>query len=204
MAAENPAVFIVDDDDAICQSLRLLIEDIGLPVRTFSSARQFLSQCDPSQGGCLVLDVRMSDMSGLELQLQLAKRQIRIPTIIITGHGDVPMAVTAMKAGAFDFIEKPFRDQILLDSIQRAIAQDASARREHNEVHSLRSRVELLTARERQIMDRLVLGKANKAIAYELGISQKTVDFHRANVLAKLGANSVVKLVHLAQRVGSA
>jgi two-component system response regulator FixJ len=190
----------VDDDEAVCESLRLLIGDIGLEVRTFNGARQFLSQYDPSQSGCLVLDVRMSGMSGLELQARLHELGFLIPTIIITGHGDVPMAVEAMKAGAVDFIEKPFRDQVLLDSIQKAIELDARTRRLQQERREVQARIQLLTQREREVMDRLIAGRTNKNIAYELGISPKTVDFHRANVLEKAGVSSVVELVRLTQK----
>ena len=193
----GPIVFVVDDDEAICESLRLLIEDVGLAVKTFSGARQFLSGYDPAQEGCLVLDVRMAGMSGLELQATLREQGNEIPTIIITGHGDVPMAVQAMKAGALDFIEKPFRDQVLLDSIQRAIECDRKLRAKRRQLQDLHSRIGLLTQRERQIMDLLILGKTNKTVAYELGISQKTVDFHRANILHKTGVGSVVDLVRL-------
>ncbi len=200
MQTENPVVFVVDDDEAICESLRLLIADIGLEVRTFHSAREFLSDYDSSQPGCLVLDVRMSGMSGLELQAKLRELDIEIPTLIITGHGDVPMAVEAMKAGVLDFIEKPFRDQVLLDGIQRAIDLDARTRRLRQERQDVQSRVRLLTRREREIMERLVAGKTNKSIAYDLGISPKTVDFHRANILAKTGVNSIVDLVRLTQK----
>ena len=200
MENTQPVVFVVDDDEAICRSLCLLIEDIGLDVKTFNSAQQFLDAYAPSQPGCLVLDVRMSGMSGLELQAKLEKLSYDIPTIIITGHGDVPMAVEAMKNGAFDFIEKPFRDQVLLDSIQKAIATDAKNREARAQSVDFQSRVEQLTQREREIMDLLMLGKANKVIAYELDISPKTVDFHRANILSKVGVNSVVDLVRLAHR----
>jgi FixJ family two-component response regulator len=195
-----PVVFVVDDDEAICRSLALLIEDIGLKTETFTSAQHFLSAYDPAQPGCLVLDVRMSGMSGLELQSRLNELGLQIPTIIMTGHGDVPMAVEAMKAGALDFVEKPFRDQVMLDSIQKAIACDHRTREREKQHKDFRSRLELLTPREQQIMDLLIAGKANKVIAFELGISQKTVDFHRSNVLGKLGVNSVVDLVRLAHR----
>lgn len=200
MDTERPVVFVVDDDEAVCQSLKLLIEDIGLEVRAFSSAPEFLSECDPEHPGCLVLDVRMAGMSGLELQSRLKELEIEIPTIIITGHADVPMAVEALKAGAVDFIEKPFRDQVLLDSIQRAIERDARTRRTRRERQNVQSRIEQLTPREQEIMDLLVLGKTNKAVAFELGISQKTVDFHRANILDKVGVGSVVELVRLMQK----
>jgi len=197
MENAEPVVFVVDDDEAICRSLGLLIGDIGLEVETFNSAQHFLSAYDPAQPGCLVLDVRMSGMSGLELQSRLNELGINIPTIIMTGHGDVPMAVEAMKAGALDFVEKPFRDQVLLDNIQKAIALDKRIRDAKRRQADLESRIDLLTQRERQIMDLLILGKAGKVIAYELNISQKTVDFHRTNVLSKLAVNSVVDLVRL-------
>jgi two-component system response regulator FixJ len=142
-------------------------------------------------------------MSGLELQSRLQELGRDIPTIIITGHGDVPMAVEAMKAGALDFIEKPFRDQVLLDCIQRAIEADLWSRRQERERQDVRSRIELLTQREREVMDRLIAGKTNKSIAFELGISQKTVDFHRANILDKVGVSSVVELVRLTQKATS-
>lgn len=200
MDTERPVVFVVDDDEAVCQSLKLLIEDVGLEVRTFSSAPEFLSAHDPEHPGCLVLDVRMAGMSGLELQSRLKELEIEVPTIIITGHADVPMAVEALKAGAIDFIEKPFRDQVLLDSIQRAIERDAQARQVRRERQNVQARIEQLTPREQEIMDLLVLGKTNKAVAFELGISQKTVDFHRANILDKVGVGSVVELVRLMQK----
>jgi len=202
MSSANPTVFVVDDDEAIRQSLCLLIEDIGLNVKTFGGAREFLAHYDPSQPGCLVLDVRMSGMSGLELQARLRELNTEIPTVIITGHGDVPMAVEAMKAGAMDFIEKPFRDQVLLDSIQRAVELDRRIRAARRQSEGFQSRVEHLTRRERQVMDLLVFGKSNKTIAYELGISQKTVDFHRTNVLSKTGVASVVELVRWVHEAG--
>ncbi len=202
MSSANPTVFVVDDDEAIRQSLCLLIEDIGLNVKTFGGAREFLAHYDPSQPGCLVLDVRMSGMSGLELQARLRELNMEIPTVIISGHGDVPMAVEAMKAGAMDFIEKPFRDQVLLDSIQRAVELDRRIRAARRQSEGFQSRVEHLTRRERQVMDLLVIGKSNKTIAYELGISQKTVDFHRTNVLSKTGVASVVELVRWVHEAG--
>lgn len=204
MDSNHPVVFVVDDDEAICQSLTLLIGDIGLAVKAFTSAQQFLAQYDPAQPGCLVLDIRMSGMSGLELQAQLRDRGMDIPIIIITGHGDVPMAVQTLKAGAFDFIEKPFRDQVLLDSIQKAVQLDARNRSQWHERQGVHSRMGQLTDRERQIMELLVLGKSNKTIAYELGISQKTVDFHRTNILGKMKVNSVVELVRLTQNAAQA
>jgi two-component system response regulator FixJ len=194
---ENPVVFVVDDDEAICESLCLLIADSGLEARPFHSALQFLSGYDSDQGGCLVLDVQMPGMSGLELLAKLQEWEIDIPIIVITGHADVPTVVAAMKAGALDFIEKPFRHPLLLDSIQKAIALDGQRRRRYRERRGVQSRLRLLTPREREVLGHLITGKANKNIAYKLGIRQKTVDFHRANLLEKLGVQSLVELVHL-------
>jgi FixJ family two-component response regulator len=202
MSKSEPIVFIVDDDEAVQQSLSMLVETVGLKSQTYSRAEDFLDAYDPAQAGCLLLDVRMPEMSGLELQSKLAAEGIKIPIIIITGHGDVPMAVQAVKAGAMDFIEKPFRDQVLLDNIQKAIELDAQNRRKQSERTDVEAKIALLTPREREVMNLLVLGKSNKVIAYELGISQKTVDFHRAHTLEKMGVGSVVELVRLTQRAG--
>jgi two-component system, LuxR family, response regulator FixJ len=196
---ENSRVFVVDDDEAVCESLRLLVEDIGLEVQTFSNALQFLSGYDPNEGGCLILDMRMPGMSGLELLAKLRQWRIEIPTIIMTGHADVPAAVAAMKAGALDFLEKPFRHQVLLDCIEEALRLDAQMRRRRKDRQGIQSRLELLTSREREVLDHLLTGKTNKNTAYELGISQKTVDFHRANILDKVGVGSLVELLCLLQ-----
>lgn len=190
-------VFVVDDDEAVCRSLSLLIDGIGLDVQTFNSAREFLDAYEPAQPGCLVIDVRMPGMSGLELQSELAVRGINLPVIVITGHGDVPMAVKAMKAGAVDFVEKPFRDQTLLDDINKAVEIDAQARPRQAERAEIERKMTLLTAREREIMDLLVTGKSSKMIAYELDISLKTVDFHRVHILEKMRVDSVVNLAQL-------
>jgi FixJ family two-component response regulator len=197
MNTSETTIFVVDDDEAVRRSLRLLVESVGLNTQTYSTAEDFMNAYDPAQSGCLLLDIRMPGMSGLELQSKLAAEGINIPIIIITGHGDVPMAVEAVKAGAFDFIEKPFRDQVLLDDIRKAIEIDAQTRRKQAERDDIMARIALLTPREREVMDLLVIGKSNKGIAYELGISQKTVDFHRAHVLEKMGVDSVVQLVRL-------
>ena len=169
----NPTVFVVDDDPAIRESLRWLIESVGLNVKVFSTAREFLEGYDPSSAGCLVLDVRMPGMSGLDLQNELAARAIHVPIIIITGHAEVPVAVRALKAGAMDFIEKPFSDQLLLDRIRRAIEVDAEARRVRSEQAEVAARLGQLTPRERQVMDLVIAGKANKVIASELDLSPK-------------------------------
>ena len=197
----EPVVFVVDDEEAVCSSIRVLLETIGLNVRTYNNAQDFLSAYDPAQPGCLVLDVRMPGMSGLELQSKFVEEQIGIPVIIITGHGDVPIAVKAIKMGALDFIEKPFREQSLLDNVQKALNIDACNRRKDAECKKIDSMLTRLTPRERQIMDLLVAGKINKVIAHELGISQKTVDFHRANILEKMNVGSVVELLRLIQKL---
>jgi FixJ family two-component response regulator len=179
------------------------METVGLNPQTYSSADAFLEAYDPKLSGCLVVDVRLPGMSGLELQEKLVRDGIKLPLIIITGHGDVPMAVQAMKMGAINFIEKPFRDQVLLDNIQKAIDFDAQTRSEQSKYVELKRKLELLTTREKEIMNLLVTGKPNKAIAFELGISQKTVDFHRSNILKKMNIQSVVELVHLLSNMGT-
>lgn len=195
----SPTVFIVDDDQAVARSLRWLIESVRLRVETFSSAQTFLSGYDASVPGCLVLDVRMPGMSGLELQERLALRCAYVsPIIFITGHGDVRMAVRAVQAGAFDFVEKPFNDQDLLDCIQRAIAHDAELRSRAEQQQQVKALMASLTPREREVLDRVVEGLSNKAIASNLGLSAKTVEVHRARVMEKLHARSVSDLVKLA------
>lgn len=201
MSKSEPIVFIVDDDEAVCQSLSMLIETVGLNTQTYTRAEDFLDAYDPAQACCLVLDVRMPGMSGIELQSKVKAEGINIPIIIVTGHGDVPMAVEAIKAGAIDFIEKPFRDQVLLDNIQKAIEIDAHNRRKQTVRKDIEARLALLTPREQQVMEGLVIGKSDKVIAYELGISRKTVDFHRAHILEKMKVDSVINLARLAQKL---
>ncbi|KPK77180.1 MAG: hypothetical protein AMJ79_04100 [Phycisphaerae bacterium SM23_30] len=201
MEAE-PTVYVVDNDQAVRDGLRISIRSVGLNVETFASAQEFLDAFDPAQPGCLVLDVRMPGMSGLELQEFLYKSKINIPIIMISGHGDVPMAVQTVKMGAIDFIEKPFRDQVLLERIQKAIHKDAQIRQEQRERKTIAARLATLTTRERQVMDLVVAGKANKMIAYDLGIKQKTVEFHRARVMEKMKAESVAELVKMATKAG--
>ncbi|MFQ5423046.1 MAG: response regulator transcription factor [Phycisphaerae bacterium] len=195
----EPLVFVVDDDAAMRKSLRFLIESVGLAVRTFDSAHSFLDGCDEQQRGCLVLDVRMPGMSGLELQDVLAQRKIQFPIIIITGHGEVPMAVKAIQAGAMDFIEKPFSDQVLLDRIQKAIAQDRVNREERTRRDGAVRLAARLTPRERQVMALVVAGLPNKQIAAKLGLSQKTIEVHRAHVMSKMETESLPDLVREAQ-----
>jgi two-component system response regulator FixJ len=196
----EPTVFIVDDDKAVARSLRWLIETVRLKVETFSSAQGFLDGYDSSKPGCLVLDVRMPGMSGLDLQERLAAQRIHVPIIFITGHGDVQMAVRAVQSGAFDFVEKPFNDQDLLDRIQKAIIFDAGQRGRSMQRAQLRSLFASLTPREREVLDLVVEGMSNKAIANSLGLSAKTVEVHRAKVMEKMHARSVADLVKMAMQ----
>lgn len=194
----EPTVFIVDDDDVVARSLRWLIESVKLPVVTFGTAQAFLDNYRPELPGCLVLDVRMPGMSGLELQERLQARQWQLPIVFITGHGDVQMAVRAVKSGAFDFVEKPFNDQDMLDRIQHALTKDAEQRRFAAERLTLLRRADNLTQREREVMRLVVDGLQNKLIADQLGLSAKTVEVHRARVMEKMGARSISDLVKLA------
>lgn len=198
MAVNGAAVYIVDDDKAVRDSLRWLIESIKLNVETFSSAQEFLENYRNNTISCLLLDIRMPGLSGLELQQELKQRGIHLPVIFITGHGDVPMAVRAMKAGAYDFIEKPFNDQELLDRIQQALLDYQCSREKQDYYRELKQRVERLTVREDEVMNMVVDGKQNKDIATKLGISTKTVEVHRAHVMDKMGASSVAELVRMA------
>lgn len=202
MNRQNPTVFVIDDDAAVRDSLKYLIESVGHRVRTFASANEFLDACTPEHAGCILADVRMPGMSGLELQERLVARAILMPTIIITGHGDVAMAVRAMKAGALDFIEKPFSDQVLLDQIHVALERDIREREKRDRQRRIQDRFSLLSPRERTVMDKVVAGKSNKTIAAELGLSQKTVEVHRAHVMAKVKADSLAQLVHMALQNG--
>lgn len=190
-------VFIVDDDEAVRNSLRLLVKSVGLPASTAKSAQEFLETCDPTHPGCLVLDVRMPGMSGIELQQQLNLRGAVIPVIFITGHGDIPMAVEAMQQGAFDFLQKPFRDQDLVDRIQRALEKDRVNREELAQRSLIAERLANLTPREREVLDLIVSGKPNKIMAADLGLSQRTVEIHRARVMEKMGASSLAQLVRM-------
>lgn len=198
----QPTVFIVDDDQAIRSSLQWLIESVGLNVECFSSAEAFLDSYYPGRSGCLLLDVRMPGMSGLELQEYLQQQDIRIPVIIITGHGDVPMAVRAMKSGATDFIDKPFNDELLLDSIRNALSQDEHQRDKQSKLAELAVRLSHLTPREKEVMDMVTLGQSNKEIANTLGVSAKTVEAHRAKVMEKMEANSLAELVRMSILAG--
>lgn len=197
MQAE-PTVFVVDDEEGVRKSLKLLIHSVNLPAEVFSSAQEFLDAYQTHRPGCLVLDIRMPQMSGLDLQDEMNRRGITLPVIFMTGHGDVPSAVRAMKRGAFDFIEKPFRDQVMHDCIYQAFKHDAKVRSEQAHVEHARRLYESLTDRERTVMGMVASGKANKVIAMDLGVTQKTVEFHRANVMHKLQVQSLADLVQLA------
>jgi two-component system, LuxR family, response regulator FixJ len=190
-------VYVVDDDDSMRRALSLLLDTVGHKVAAFASPREFLDKFKADTAGCLVLDIRMPGMSGLELQQHLNKMGSMLPVIFITGHGDVPMAVQAMKGGAFEFVQKPFRDQDLLDRINHALQQDAQNRTTLARRTEVLQRLESLTPRERQVMDLVVDGAANKVIAIDLGLSERTVEIHRAKVMEKMGARSVAHLVKL-------
>ena len=200
MDRETPTVFVVDDDAAVRQSFEWLVGSVGLKTETYASARAFLEGYDPARPGCLVLDVRMPGMSGLELQERLAAQGITLPVIVVSGYGDVPTAVRVMKQGAVDFIEKPFSDQAMLDRIQASIERDLKARKDAAERASARSNRDTLTRREAEVMDLVILGRSNKEIARDLAISPKTVEVHRANVMKKMQADSLADLVRLAER----
>jgi FixJ family two-component response regulator len=197
MQQPNPIVFVIDDDEEVRNGLKLLLESIGLSVICYASASQYLDAFDPSQPGCLVIDIRMPGMSGLDLQEKLAEYPLHPPVIIITGHGDVPMAVRAVKAGAVDFIEKPFRDQILLDSVHRAIEMDAKQRGEALRISDIQNRLSQLTPREREVLDLVVGGMRNKTISAQLGITLSTVEAHRSRVMEKMGADSLSHLMRM-------
>lgn len=191
-------VFVVDDDKAVRKSLSFLLQTAGHTTESFPSAAAFLDAYDPTRRGCLLLDVRMPQMTGLELQHELNARAWRIPAIFITGHGTVPMAIAAMKAGAFDFIEKPLRDDALLDSVERALAWDDTNRTEHLELATIKRRADTLTDREREVLGLVAAGESNKAIARQLGISFRTVELHRSHILEKMRAKTVAQLVRMA------
>lgn len=190
-------VFVVDNDPATCKSLAWLLESVDLRVTTFTSAEEFLGDYRPEQPGCLILDVRLPGMSGLALQEELVRQKIPLPVIMVTAYADVPMAVRVLKYGAFDFFEKPLDDDLLLPRIRQAIEVDAKARDAHAQRQRLNARFSCLTAREREVFDHIVRGKPNKVVAYDLGISEKTVEVHRARVMNKLCAGSLAELVRM-------
>jgi two-component system, LuxR family, response regulator FixJ len=198
----KPVVYILDDDDGMRRALTILITTVGYQPVAFAKPGEFLSKYDPGQPGCLVLDVRMPEMSGLEVQQHLNKAGSMLPVILVSGHGDIPMAVQAMKDGAFDFLQKPFRDQELIDRINGALKLDAENRASVDRLADLKAREESLTPREREVLALVVDGKANKVIAIDLGLSERTVEIHRANVMEKMGARSVAHLVKMHLMLG--
>ena len=202
MTDADAMVFVVEDDAPLRESLQDLLRSVGLRVAAFASAQEFLHSKRPEVPGCLVLDVRLPGLSGLELQQRLAEADIEIPIIFITGHGDIPMSVRAMKAGAVEFLTKPFRDQELLDAIQQALARDRHARDQRAEIAALRRRFDSLTPRQRDVMALVVAGLLNKQIAGELGTSEATVKTHRKYVMAKMGAGSLADLIRMADKLG--
>lgn len=193
----NPIVMVVDDDTGVRNAMRTLLKSVGIQSTLYASAQEFLGAYQPAQPGCLVLDIRMPGMSGLELQQELNLRGAVIPVIFMSGHGDIPMAVDAMQHGAFDFLQKPFRDQDLLDRIQRAIVKDGELRKSLGEHTRITAHLESLTPREREVLDLMTQGKQNKAIAQVLDVSPRTIEIHRARVMEKMGAQSVAELVRM-------
>jgi FixJ family two-component response regulator len=195
-------VYVVDDDSSVREAIKSLIRSVGLRVETFGTAQEFLKSARPDAPGCVVLDVRLPGLSGLDLQRELAANGINLPVIFITGHGDIPMSVRAMKAGALEFLTKPFRDQDLLDAIQQALERDRGARQQRLETAELRERFDSLTAREREVMGLVVSGLLNKQIAGELGTSEVTIKIHRSQVMKKMSAGSLAELVRMTEKLG--
>ncbi|MDR9423889.1 MAG: response regulator FixJ [Pseudomonadota bacterium] len=190
-------VYVVEDDEAVRDSLELLLKSDGKPVQTYESANAFLKDYSDKMAGCIVLDIRMPGMDGMELQKKLNEKHSILPIIFVTGHGDVPMAVDAMKEGAVDFIQKPYREEALLEKIEAALEQDRDQRKSLDEKQEIIRRIKSLTPREREIMDRMIAGQANKVIAIELEISQRTVEIHRSRVMHKMGTHSLAHLVRM-------
>lgn len=202
MKRAEQVVFVIDDDPSMRTAIRELIEAVGISCQTFGSGQELLNATLPDVPSCLVLDVRLPGLSGLNLQRELTARGIHIPIVFITGHGDIPMSVQAMKAGAVEFLTKPFRDQDLLDAIEQATERDRSARRQLTETRELQERSEALTPRELEVMRLVVAGLLNKQIAAELGISEKTVNVHRSQVMQKMRADSLAELVRMSEKPG--
>src|ERR1700757_1421570 len=200
---QPPMVFVVDDDPSVRSSLKFLMSSVGLQVESFDSADALLKRKIPDAPSCLVLDVRLRGLSGLDFQRELAARNIRIPIVFVTGHGDIPMSVRAMKAGAIEFLTKPFRDQDLLDAIRIALERDRARREEEKEITELQQRFESLTLREREVTSMVAAGKLNKQIADQLGTAENTVKVHRSRAMEKMRAQSVAELVKMIDKLES-
>ena len=201
MAETEQTVYIVEDDEAVRDSLSMLLRSEGLAVQGYERATRFLEDWHPAMQGCMVLDIRMPEMDGMALQDELIERGSTLPIIFVTGHGDVPLAVEAMRKGAVDFIEKPYREDQLMDKIRGALAADAEQQQGREQKRVIEQRLDQLTPREREIMDRMVAGQANKVIAIELDISQRTVEIHRSRVMHKMGTHSLAQLVRMVMSV---
>jgi len=204
MTETMPIVFVVDDDLSVRRSTERLIRSAGLEVQSFASAREFLKHPRPERPACLVLDVRMPGLSGMDLQCELTKSGIQIPIIFITAHGDIPMSVRAMKAGAAEFLTKPFRSRILLDAVRAAIDRDRAASKDRSEIEALRQRYELLTPREREVLPLVAAGLLDKQVADKLATTERTIKFHRAHIMQKAHAVSVADLVRMVEKLGIA
>jgi FixJ family two-component response regulator len=202
MREAAPIVFVVDDEPSVCLSMKRLLRSVGLEARTFTSAQEFLLSDRPDAPGCLILDVRLPGLSGLELQVRLAAEKIDLPIIFVTGFGDIPMSVRAMKAGATEFLTKPFREQELLEAIQRSLEQQRVVRLRSAELRMLQQRYALLTPREREVFPCVTSGLINREIGTQLGTSEKTIKVHRGQVMQKMKAKSLAQLIHMAEKLG--